>query len=72
MWWNVAVPDLETIPYNLIRQAQDYEIREVMVRKYEHICSNNSVVLLSCFKLKMNLVADNEKIHMLIFTNIPV
>lgn len=57
------MPDLETIPYNLIRQAQDYEIREVMVRKYEHMWSNVLVVLLSCFKLKMNLVADNEIIH---------
>jgi len=26
----MSVPDLETIPYNLIRQAQDYEIREVL------------------------------------------
>lgn len=57
------MPDLETIPYNLIRQAQDYEIREVMVRKYEHMWSNVLVVLLSCFKLKMNLVADIEIIH---------
>ena len=58
------MPDLETIPYDLIRQAQDYEVREVSVRKYEHMWSNILVVLLSCFKLKMNLVADNEKIHM--------
>lgn len=57
------MPDLETIPYNLIRQAQDYEIREVLVRNYEHMWSNILVVLLPCFKLKMYLVADNEKIH---------
>jgi hypothetical protein len=28
-----AVPDLETIPYTLIRQEQDFEIREVEVRE---------------------------------------
>jgi hypothetical protein len=27
-----AVPDLETIPYTVIRQEQDFEIREVEVR----------------------------------------
>ncbi len=28
-----AVPDIETIPYTVIRQEQDFEIREVKVRK---------------------------------------
>jgi hypothetical protein len=28
-----AVPDLETIPYTVIRQEQDFEIREVKVRE---------------------------------------
>lgn len=31
VWVYVSVPDLETIPYDLVRRAADYEIRDVKV-----------------------------------------